>query len=137
MTAAIVNSAGYGVFSLPVIDMPEKLEDTMLEPAAQPDLAHIDVRYVANLARIAVSDAEVERYQQELDAIVEYVKLLDQVDVNGIEPTAHASGRTNVLRPDIVGTSLERDVFLANCPCTDDDQYLRVPVVIEDEQEGV
>ncbi|MDB4438526.1 Asp-tRNA(Asn)/Glu-tRNA(Gln) amidotransferase subunit GatC, partial [bacterium] len=51
--------------------------------------SHIDVRYVANLARINLSDEEVTRYSSQLEDIMGYIEKLGEVDVEGIEPSAH------------------------------------------------
>ena len=97
------------------------------------DLSHLDVGYVADLARIALTDEEAARYGRELDAIVEYVRLLGELDVAGIEPTAHAMPRSNVTRPDATGECTDRARVLANAPATVDDNAFLVPVVIEEE----
>jgi aspartyl-tRNA(Asn)/glutamyl-tRNA(Gln) amidotransferase subunit C len=60
----------------------------------------VDVRYVANLARLTLSDDEVELFQGQLEHILEYVEQLSELDVEGIEPTAHAVSVTNVFRED-------------------------------------
>jgi len=104
--------------------------------AQTPDLAHIDVRYVADLARIALSDAEAERFQRELDAVVGYVDQLQELDVDSIEPTAHAVPASNVLRDDAPGATLDTATVMRNAPDVADDVYVRVPVVIDGEQEG-
>jgi len=93
---------------------------------------HIDVRYVAALARIAVTDADVARFEQELGDILGYVGQLSELDVTGIEPTAHAAPRANVLRDDVQGACLDRAQVLANAPAADD-ECVRVPPVIEEE----
>jgi aspartyl-tRNA(Asn)/glutamyl-tRNA(Gln) amidotransferase subunit C len=98
----------------------------------KPDVAHIDVRYVADLARISLSDAEARQFGAELDAILEYVAQLNELEVDGIEPTAHAAPRVNVMRDDVVTPSLDHDVVIANAPAEIDDAYIRVPVVLEE-----
>ena len=96
------------------------------------DVAHIDVRYVADLARIELNDEEAERFGGELDAILEYVAQLEELDLEGIEPTAHAAPRVNVMREDEVRAGLDRDVVIANAPADVDEAYIRVPVVIDE-----
>ena len=98
----------------------------------RPDVAHVDVRYVANLARIAITDQEAEAYQRELDAVLEYVAKLGELDVEHIEPTAHAMPRTNVMRDDTPLPTMPREAMLANAPATADDELLRVPLVVDD-----
>jgi len=100
--------------------------------AQRPDLAHVDVRYIADLARIDLSAAELERFQAELDDILGYVAQLSELDTQGIEPMAHAMPRCNVMREDVPQASLEQDRVLANAPAVVDAAYIRVPVVIEE-----
>jgi aspartyl-tRNA(Asn)/glutamyl-tRNA(Gln) amidotransferase subunit C len=80
---------------------------------SQPEL---DVRYVANLARIDLSDDEITRFQSQLGRVLEYVEQLNQVDVSQVEPTAHANAVYNVFRADEVRPSLEKKAALANAP---------------------
>lgn len=101
--------------------------------AQRPDLAHVDVRYIADLARLELTDAEVTRFQSELEDILGYVDQLRELDVEGVEPTAHAIPRTNVMRDDEApGHSLERERVLANAPAVVGASSVRVPVVIEE-----
>ena len=76
----------------------------------------LDVRYVANLARIDLSDAEIAQFQTQLDRVLEYVEQLSQVDVSHVEPTAHANDITNVFRADEAKPGLEKKAALANAP---------------------
>lgn len=76
----------------------------------------LDVRYVANLARIAISDEEVATFQGQLSRILDYVTQLEKVDVSGVEPTAHANPVFNVFREDEVRESLPKAEALANAP---------------------
>lgn len=90
----------------------------------------IDVRYVANLARIALSDDEVGTFQQQLEQIVAYVDKLGELDVKGIEPTSHAHPVMNVFREDKVRDGLDRDSVLANAPEEIQNQF-KVPKIVE------
>jgi aspartyl-tRNA(Asn)/glutamyl-tRNA(Gln) amidotransferase subunit C len=76
----------------------------------------LDVRYVANLARIDLSDAEIAQFQTQLGRVLEYVEQLSQVDVSHVEPTAHANDITNVFRADEAKPGLEKKAALANAP---------------------
>ena len=78
-----------------------------------PDL---DVRYVADLARMRLSDDEVEKFQSQLSDILEYVNKLETLDVSNIEPTAHAQPLSNVVRADEERPSLPQDDALASAP---------------------
>ena len=68
--------------------------------------AEFDVKYVAHLARLNLSEVEQETIGAQLRGILAYVEKLKEVDVTGIEPTAHAVPLTNVTRPDVVRPSL-------------------------------
>ena len=76
----------------------------------------LDVRYVANLARIALSDEEVATFQGQLGRILDYVTQLEKVDVTGVEPTAYANPVFNVFRADEPHESLPKAEALANAP---------------------
>ncbi len=89
----------------------------------------IDVPYVAHLARLALTDEEVRMFQGQLEQIVDYVKVIQQVDVSGVEPMAHAVRVQNIFRKDEERKSLDRDVVLANAPAHDGEQFL-VPKII-------
>ena len=101
--------------------------------ADKPDLAHVDVRYVAQLARLTLSDAEAAEFQRELDDILRYVAQLDELDVSAIEPMAHATPLVNVMREDMVRPSLERERILDNAPGVVDENLIRVPAVLGEE----
>lgn len=91
---------------------------------------HIDVNYVADLARLELTPEEATTFQKQLDDILGYIDQLSELDVEGIEPTAHASPVFDRIREDIARPGLDRDAFLDNAPDTANDQ-LRVPKVIE------
>jgi len=80
---------------------------------SSPDL---DVRYVANLARIDLSDAEIAQFQSQLGRVLEYVEQLKSVDVSQVEPTAHANPIYNVFRADEPKDGLEKTAALSNAP---------------------
>lgn len=90
---------------------------------------HIDVRYVAGLARLELTDAECETFQPQLDAILKYAETLGRLDVDGIEPTAHPVPVYDVMREDTPGQSLPVEAVLANAPDQAQGQ-IRVPKVI-------
>ena len=92
--------------------------------------ARMDVRYVANLARLELTDAEAVRFQNQLDQIVAYFNELRAVDVEGVEPMAHAVPIQNVFREDVVREGIARDLVLANAPERSTD-LLRVPKIVE------
>ncbi len=89
-----------------------------------------DVRWVAKLARLEISDNELPGMTRDLSAILEYVKQLQAVDTDGVEPLAHALDTHNVFRDDLPAPSLPVDTALANAPARKGDFY-SVPAVLE------
>jgi aspartyl-tRNA(Asn)/glutamyl-tRNA(Gln) amidotransferase subunit C len=89
-----------------------------------------DIAYVAHLARLELSDAEKAKLSAQLAGILDYVAKLYEVDVTGIEPTAHAIPLTNVLRQDEPRPSIERERILKNAPETARDLFI-VPKIVE------
>ncbi len=83
------------------------------------------VAYVAELSRISLDEAETEKMQDELGAVVAYMDILNQLDTAGIEPQSHVFDITNVMREDRVETSNTKEEILRNMPETEDD----MPVV--------
>lgn len=77
---------------------------------------NLDVRDVARLARIQLSDDEVSLFQSQLGSILEYVEQLSTLDVSHVEPTAHAAPVFNVFREDDARPGLPRERVLANAP---------------------
>lgn len=94
----------------------------------------IDIDYVAKLARIEIDPDKHEKLQAEMSQIVAYIEQLDELDVSGIEPTAHAAAMTNVWREDVQGKTYPRDVMLANAPAVVDDELVKVPQVLPGEE---
>jgi len=76
----------------------------------------LDVRDVARLARIELTDEEAATFQSQLGRVLEYVEQLGKLDVSGVEPTAHANPVFNVFREDTPQPGLERAAVLANAP---------------------
>ncbi len=93
--------------------------------------SHIDVRYVANLARLELSDDEVATFQPQMEAILGHVDAILQVDVTGIEPTAHATPVPGPLRDDEPCDSLPPAAVLQNAP-DQAQRQIRVPKVVAD-----
>lgn len=92
------------------------------------DRAAVD--HVARLARLALSEEEQGRFAEQLARILEYCALLDQMPIEGVPATSHVLPITNVLRPDAVTPSLDRDEVLAQAPAHEQG-FLRVPRVFE------
>ena len=89
-----------------------------------------EVRWVAHLARLELTDAELATMTRQLAAIVEYVDQLREVNTEGVEPLAHALDVANVFRPDEPSPSLPVDEVLANAPKRSGDFY-SVPAVLD------
>lgn len=86
-------------------------------------LSKDDVLKLARLARISLSDDEVERYTEEFSAILGYVDQLESVDVSDLLPTSQVTGLTNVMRDDTVESyGYDPKVLLENVPAVQDDQ---------------
>lgn len=90
----------------------------------------MDVRYVANLARLNLTDAETVEFQGQLDHIVEHFNQLRSIDVEGVEPMAHAAVIQNVFRDDVVRPGLDREDVLKNAPQHSSD-LIMVPTIVE------
>lgn len=80
------------------------------------ELSTKEVAHVAQLARLHLSEAELELMRSQLSNILDYIAMLQEVDVEGVEPTAQVSGLTTVMRPDVVTGALSREDVLANAP---------------------
>jgi aspartyl-tRNA(Asn)/glutamyl-tRNA(Gln) amidotransferase subunit C len=93
------------------------------------DRATVD--HVARLARLDLSDDERTRMQAELTDILDHVTRIQELELDGIEPTAHAVPLRNVMRTDEVRPSLPQEVALAAGPDVEDGRF-KVPRIIED-----
>ena len=90
------------------------------------------VENVAKLARLGMSEEDITTFQQQLSVILENIKILQEADVSGVSPTAHASRLTSVMRTDIPQPSYPPEVLLANAP-DQEDNSLKVNAVLEGE----
>jgi aspartyl-tRNA(Asn)/glutamyl-tRNA(Gln) amidotransferase subunit C len=89
----------------------------------------IDVRYVAKLARLALTDDEVERFGTQLGDLLEHVNVLAQLDVSQVAATAQVVESRNVEREDELRAGLDREVVLAQAPQRQGG-FFRVPRII-------
>ncbi len=96
-------------------------------------LSRAEVEHVAQLAQLALSEAEKELFQEQLSSILEYAERLQEVDTAAIPPTATVLPLENVMRDDEVQPSLPLRDVLANAPAVEDDCF-QVPVVLEGEE---
>ncbi len=88
------------------------------------------VEYIADLARLELSDEEKDHYRQQLSAILEYAGRLQTLDTSGIAPTSSVLPPRSVLRPDQSRAGLTRQALLSNAPDAVKDQF-RVPLILE------
>ncbi len=95
-----------------------------------PSTPELDIDYVANLARLALTDQEKTDFARQLGDVLTYIEKLKEVDVSGVEPTAHAFPVTNVWAEDAPEPGLPVDRALQNAPARRDNMIV-VPVVVE------
>ena len=92
-----------------------------------------DVAHVADLAKLALSEDELDIFTVQLAAVLDHVEDVESLDTQGVPPTAHPLPLVNVLRDDIVRPSLDRDEVLAAAPAVEDHRF-RVPPALGEEQ---
>ena len=90
----------------------------------------IDVRDVARLARLGLTDDEAAVFQGQLAQVVEYIAAIKRLDLTGIEPTSHAQPLQNVLRADVERPSLPRADVMRNAPASREGLFA-VPKIVE------
>ena len=95
-------------------------------PHVTPD----EVRHVALLARIALSDAEIAQFQEQLERILDHIAQLQSLDTTDVPPTSHVLPLKNVLRDDVVQPCLSPDTVASLAPARQG-QFVKVPRVIE------
>ncbi len=88
------------------------------------------VKHVAHLARLAITEDEAEKFTKQLDAIISFAEQLNELDTDNVEPTSHVLELKNVLREDIPQAGLPREEVLKNAPEHRDGQ-IKVPAIIE------
>ena len=90
----------------------------------------VDVKYVAHLARLALTPEEEKKFGDQLGHILEHIEKLKELDVTNVEPTAHAVPLVNVTRADEVRPSLPHEVALRNAPAQANGLFI-VPKIVE------
>ena len=93
-------------------------------------LEHEAVLHIAKLARVELSDAEIDMFSEQLSEILTHFDVLKGIDTEGVEPTAHTLPLRDVMADDVSRPSLPQDDVLAMAPNTEDG-YLRVRAVLE------
>jgi aspartyl-tRNA(Asn)/glutamyl-tRNA(Gln) amidotransferase subunit C len=89
------------------------------------------VIHVARLARLGMTEADIETFSSQLSVILENIAILQEVDVSGVSPISHASRLNTIMRPDIPQPCYPPEVLLANAP-DQEDNYLKVNAVLEE-----
>ena len=90
----------------------------------------VDVKYVAHLARLKLTQAEEDKFGAQLKSILGYIEKLNELDVTQIEPTAHAVPLVNVFRQDVCRPSISNEDALLNAPGKADGLFF-VPKIVE------
>ena len=93
------------------------------------------VRKVANLARLQLTEAEQQQFTGQLNRILEYVQQLDELDTTDIAPTTRAIEVSNITRPDRLEVFAEREAILASAPDREED-FFKVPKILGGEEDG-
>jgi aspartyl-tRNA(Asn)/glutamyl-tRNA(Gln) amidotransferase subunit C len=88
-----------------------------------PALRREDVAHVARLARLTLSDEELDVFTEQLRSVLEHANDMATLDLGGVVATAHPFGLINVVREDVVRSSLERDTVLACAPDVEDGRF--------------
>jgi aspartyl-tRNA(Asn)/glutamyl-tRNA(Gln) amidotransferase subunit C len=93
-------------------------------------LSHEEIKHLALLARLGLSEADLERFGQQLSNILENFEVLQEVDTTDVPPTSHSIAVENVLREDEAVPSLPVEEVLSNAP-EKEDNYFKVRAVLE------
>jgi aspartyl-tRNA(Asn)/glutamyl-tRNA(Gln) amidotransferase subunit C len=96
-------------------------------------ISEADVRHVALLARLALSDEQVTRLQAEINSVLGYIEQMQALDLEGVEPTSHSIPLRNATRPDVVRPGLARDLALLNAPEAEDGAFV-IPRIVGAEE---
>ncbi len=88
-----------------------------------------DVAKVATLARLTLSDEELDLYTEQLSKVLQHAQDMNQLDLTGVAPTAHPFGLKNVVRADVVTPSLDHDAVMAMAPDAEDGRFA-VPRIV-------
>lgn len=94
------------------------------------ELSREEVKHVAHLARLAITEEEAERFALQLGAITEFAKQLEELDTTNVEPTTHVLPLVNVLREDVASKGLDRETMMLNVKDQEAGQ-VKVPSIME------
>ena len=90
-----------------------------------------EVKYIADLARLGLSEQEIDKYTGELSQILDYINVLNEVNTDDVEPTAQVTGLSNIHYSDQVENNFNRDELLAPTPLEIDRNQIKVHKPIE------
>jgi aspartyl-tRNA(Asn)/glutamyl-tRNA(Gln) amidotransferase subunit C len=107
--------------------------DSITVSENRPEITRDEVAHLARLARLAVTDEELDLFAGQLDVILGSIARISEVAAGDIEPTSHAVPLQNVLRADVVLPSLPREAVLASAPAVEDYRF-RVPQILGEEE---
>ena len=119
------NARKFGIIIIIVLETHSKMEVYEVTRISKEEVKH-----VANLARLAISEEETEKLQKQLDSIITFAEQLNELDTENIEPTTHVLHMKNVLREDKASKGLPREEVLKNAPDHQNGQ-IRVPGIME------
>ncbi|WP_342429305.1 Asp-tRNA(Asn)/Glu-tRNA(Gln) amidotransferase subunit GatC [Neobacillus sp. FSL H8-0543] len=94
-------------------------------------ISNKEVKHVANLARLAITEEEMEKMTKELDAIITFAEQLNELNTENVEPTYHVLDMKNILREDVAQEGLPREEVLKNAPDHQDGQ-IKVPSIMSE-----
>ena len=96
-------------------------------------ISRAEVEHIANLARLELTEDEIEQLESDLSQILEYVDQLNELDTTEVPPTSHVVGEGDVLREDVTRPSLPPEDVLSNAPQAEEG-YFRVHAVLPKEE---
>ncbi|WOC13468.1 Asp-tRNA(Asn)/Glu-tRNA(Gln) amidotransferase subunit GatC [Gordonia sp. MP11Mi] len=105
---------------------------TESESATSPAISRDEVAHLARLSRLALTDAELDQYADQLDSILTHVAQVAEVAAGDVPPTAHPADLQNVLRPDVVVAGLTPEQALSGAPAVEQDRFA-VPQILGEE----
>ena len=108
------------------------MPETSSPPAGAASITRDDVAHVARLARLTLTDAELDVFTGQLAAVLDHARDVEALDVADIPPMSHPYPLVNVLRDDVAGPTLDRDEVLAMAPAVEDGRF-RVPPILGEE----
>jgi aspartyl/glutamyl-tRNA(Asn/Gln) amidotransferase C subunit len=125
----LVADAGAGISEERISELEEEMIP-MRDRKKTQTISQKDVRHVANLARLKLTDQEVHSYQKELSAVLKHFEALQELDTEDVRPMSHILELSNIWREDRPVKLKKGDTLLTNAPMRESD-YFRVPKILE------